>query len=88
MTSAELNKQLKKLQCERGQLLELEQMSACFVAATTENVEEIRPEYDLLATNDTLIKLEKEIREINMEFRARYESGVDGPEKADCGYKM
>ena len=64
MTSAELNKQLKKLQCERGQLLELEQMSACFVAATTENVEEIRPEYDLLATNDTLIKLEKEIREI------------------------
>ena len=30
----------------------------------------------------------KEIREINMEFRANYESGVDGPEKADCGYKM
>lgn len=29
----------------------------------------------------------KEIREINMEFRAHYESGVDGPEKADCGYK-
>ena len=29
----------------------------------------------------------KEIREINMEFRARYESGVDGPEKADCGCK-
>ena len=28
-----------------------------------------------------------EIREINMEFRAHYESGVDGPEKADCGYK-
>ena len=30
----------------------------------------------------------KEIREINMEFRAHYESGVDGPEKADCGYKL
>ena len=29
----------------------------------------------------------KEIREINMEFRAHYESGVDGPEKTDCGYK-
>ena len=29
----------------------------------------------------------KEIREINMEFRANYESGVDGPMKADCGYK-
>ncbi len=30
----------------------------------------------------------KEIREINMEFRAHYESGVDGPEKADCGCKI
>ena len=29
----------------------------------------------------------KEIKEINMEFRARYESGIDGPEKEDCGYK-
>ncbi|WP_026496136.1 hypothetical protein [Butyrivibrio sp. WCD3002] len=29
----------------------------------------------------------KEIREINMEFRAHYESGVDGPEKSECGYK-
>ena len=30
----------------------------------------------------------KEIREINMEFRANYESGIEGPEKADCGYKL
>lgn len=30
----------------------------------------------------------KEIRDINMEFRARYESGIDGPEKTDCGYKV
>ncbi|MCR4608099.1 MAG: purine biosynthesis protein PurH [Eubacterium sp.] len=30
----------------------------------------------------------KEIRDINMEFRARYESGIDGPEKMDCGYKL
>ena len=28
----------------------------------------------------------KEIRDINMEFRAHYESGIDGPEKTDCGY--
>jgi hypothetical protein len=28
----------------------------------------------------------KEIREINMEFRAQYESGMDGPAKSDCGY--
>lgn len=28
----------------------------------------------------------KEIREINMAFRAQYESGVEGPEKQGCGY--
>ncbi|MCR4999219.1 MAG: purine biosynthesis protein PurH [Lachnospiraceae bacterium] len=28
----------------------------------------------------------KEIREINMAFRAQYESGIEGPEKGGCGY--
>ncbi len=28
----------------------------------------------------------KEIRQINMEFRAHYESGVEGPEKSSCEY--
>ena len=28
----------------------------------------------------------KEIRDINREFVARYESGMEGPEKRDCGY--
>ena len=28
----------------------------------------------------------KEIKEINMEFRAHYVSGDDGPEKTGCGY--
>ena len=28
----------------------------------------------------------KEIREINMEFRANYESGMEVPEKQSCGY--
>ncbi len=29
----------------------------------------------------------KEIREINMEFRARYESGIEGPTREGCGYE-
>jgi hypothetical protein len=29
----------------------------------------------------------KEIKDINMAFRANYESGIEGPEKAECGYK-
>jgi len=28
----------------------------------------------------------RELREINMEFRARYMSGATGPEKSGCGY--
>ena len=30
----------------------------------------------------------KEIREINMEFRAHYESGAELPEKQGCGYMV
>ncbi len=28
----------------------------------------------------------KEIRDINMEFRAQYESGIESPERNGCGY--
>ena len=28
----------------------------------------------------------KEIRDINMEFRAIYESGIEAPERNGCGY--
>ncbi len=31
---------------------------------------------------------EKEIRDINMEFRANYVSGDEGPEKSSCGYYL
>ena len=27
-----------------------------------------------------------EIREINARFKANYESGIEGPEKSNCGY--
>jgi len=29
----------------------------------------------------------KEIKDINMEFRASYESGIEAPERENCGYK-
>ena len=64
MTSAELNKELKKLQYERAQILGMEEQSALFVAATTENVDDLRPEYNLLEVDERLIRLEKKIREI------------------------
>lgn len=30
----------------------------------------------------------KEISEINMEFRAHYQSGDEGPQRSGCGYMM
>ncbi len=30
----------------------------------------------------------REIRDINMEFRARYESGMEVPLREECGYKL
>lgn len=32
------------------------------------------------------IEGKRELRDINMEFRAHYESGEDGPEKGACEY--
>ena len=32
------------------------------------------------------IEGKREIRDINMDFRARYESGDEGPTKTSCGY--
>lgn len=29
----------------------------------------------------------KEIKDINMEFRASYESGIEAPERQNCGFK-
>ena len=64
MTSAELNKELKKLQSERNRILQLEEATSLFVAAITEKVEELRPDYDLRATDEALLEKEKQIREI------------------------
>ena len=41
----------------------------------------------LVELSQDYIDGKKEIRDINMEFRAHYESGMDGPTKSDCGYK-
>ena len=35
-----------------------------------------------------LAEMYEEYIEGRKEIRARYESGIDGPEKTDCGYKM
>ena len=32
------------------------------------------------------IEGKKELREVNMEFQARYMSGATGPDRSDCGF--
>ena len=41
----------------------------------------------LLRMYQDYIEGRRELREINMEFRARYVSGTAGPEKSGCGFK-
>ena len=40
----------------------------------------------LLKMYDDYIEGRRELREINMEFRARYTSGAAGPDKNGCGF--
>ena len=40
----------------------------------------------LLKMYQSYIDGEKELREVNMEFNARYSSGAEGPDRGGCGF--
>ena len=61
-TSAEANKLLKKLYEEHQDLLQKEKDAFVFKAATIENVEDARPEYDYHAVQARFAQLEQQIR--------------------------
>jgi len=64
MTSAELNKEIKRLQAERTALMERERKVRWYKAATTEDPESVKPEYDFVETTKRLMQIEEEIREL------------------------
>ena len=64
LTSAEANKLLRKLNDDHGALKQMEAESRIFVAATTENLEDARPDYDYEATQRSLAELELQIRKL------------------------
>lgn len=64
MTSAQAMKQLKELQLKRRQLLEEEKETCHFVAAVTEDIESVRPDYNFQFTQLDLDVVEKNIREL------------------------
>lgn len=63
-TSAQANKLLKKLMEERDSILSTERQSRTFVAATTEKLEDARPEYDYAGTQKRLSEVEANIRTV------------------------
>ena len=62
MTSAEANKLLRNLYDEHKNIIRREKETAAFVAATIENVEDARPEYDYDIEQTALEELEEQIR--------------------------
>ena len=62
LTSAEANKLLRKLNDDHSALLQRESVAKLFIAATTEKLEDARPEYDYAGTQAQLAELESRIR--------------------------
>ena len=61
-TSAEANKLLRELQEQRNALLLQESQGSSFVAATVEDTESVRPDYDYAAVSAQLAAVEAKIR--------------------------
>ena len=63
-TSAEANKLLRALNEEHDNLINQEDNGKTFVAATIENIDEVRPDYDYAATQQQLEEIENKIRRV------------------------
>lgn len=63
-TSAEANKLLKQLREEEDALLKIESESKDFIAATVENIEDVRPDYDLSQTMADIEDIRKKIMKV------------------------
>ena len=58
-TSASANKYLKQLEAEKRLITSREMEAMAFTAATVENVDDVRPEYDFETTQNALSEIEK-----------------------------
>ena len=64
VTSAQANKILRKLNDDKAMLLDSENESCTFVAATVENIEDARPEYSYDEVRSRVNELDKQIRRV------------------------
>ena len=63
-TSAEANKLLKRLMDEEYALIQQESMRDTFIAATVENIEDVRPAYDFDAPQKKIDEYDAAIRKV------------------------
>lgn len=67
-TSAEANKVLKQLREEEARLIDTESQNNHFNASSGEDIELVRPEYDLMDTQKKLISVREKIRKVKHEI--------------------
>lgn len=63
-TSAEAAKILRQLNEDYSSVLNMEAESCSFIAAVSEDIETVRPEYDFMGTQQKLAELEEKIRRV------------------------
>lgn len=63
-SSAEANKLLKALENKKNNILRREDKASKFKVSSTENVEDLRPEYDFAKTQEELALLNAKIRKV------------------------
>lgn len=61
-TSAEASKLLKSLNEQHEILVDMESQSSSFIAAVSEDIESVRPQYDYYETKQQLEEIERKIR--------------------------
>ena len=64
MNSQEANKLLNKINSQIKSLEAIESMSSTFIAATIENVEDVRPEYNFWKVRNEITILQEKVRKI------------------------
>lgn len=63
-TSAEANKLIKKLNEEKSMLLSEQNDKSSFIAAVEENIEDVRPEFDLFKNIEQIEEINDKVRKI------------------------
>lgn len=88
MTSKELNKLIKKLTEEKEDLISKEEKASVFLCSVGENEDKVRPDYDFVETEERIIAIDKEIREMKHRLNIFNSHTPIGILKGDNAYTM